>query len=278
MSTDLVLVPPQPNAVGFPTPEEDFTGLGDVRSKPGNIVLIQPTTRESYGGRPGQFIDTFDNSIHDAIDVVGLRHSVGRVYFPEGGDLNAEPLCRSNDGKVPSPFIMHPMASKCGDWANGRFVATCPKAMWIGGKPSACRDTRRLVVAMKETGMPAFLNVRSTSIKPYEMALNSIKKDIALNFQKNGLKLFLYDYTFTIKSQKAPPNSKGVFYILSFESIKRVPEPGQYFSLYNQTVVQYKSLLEEEQQSAVAEIAADNAVGKVVDAEFVEPEGGYQAA
>lgn len=261
------------NAVGFVAPEEDLTGLGDVRSKPGNITIIQPTTRETFGGKPGQLLDSFDNSLYNEIDVIGLRHSLGRVYFPENGDLTAGPLCKSNDGRVPSPFIINPPANKCGDWANGRFIATCPKAKWnkAGGKniPPPCSDTRRLIVAIKETGMPAFLNVKKTSIAPYEMALNSIKKDIALNFQKSGLKLNLYDYTFTIKTTKAT-NTKGAFFVLAFENIKRVPEPGQYYPLYHETVVKYKTMLEEEQQNAVSEGAVENAINSVVDAEFVE--------
>lgn len=244
-------------AVASPQQQEDLSGLGSIGAKIGNLQLIQGTTRDPKGGSPGQFLDTFDESIYSEITVIPLRNSVGRVFYPDKKNFGVAPTCRSSNGIVPSPKIESPQSARC---------ATCKMSKWIGKTPPPCNDTRRMLVIKKETGLPAFINVHGISIKPYEAGFNKMKTDI-LKSRNAGLALDLYDYFFTLRSEKKPGSQ---VYYLYFDNIKRVLEPGMYKGYFDEFVVSRFSQEAEQEQFEQAEGSVEAAVSGVIDAEFVD--------
>lgn len=81
----------------------------------------------------------------------------------QSGD-SAPPTCASSDGIAPDPWVTNPQAQKC---------AACPKNMFgsatsrSGKKAKACRDSKRLWVALPENinGTVYALGVPVTSLK-----------------------------------------------------------------------------------------------------------------
>src|SRR5690242_4094759 len=99
MSETTAIVQPE-SAVSLAT-----SGLGfdDMYVKPTMVELVQRTTRRA-DATPGKLYDVLTQTTLDSLRVVPLKIARGRVMFPEGGELGAQPICRSNDGVTPSPF------------------------------------------------------------------------------------------------------------------------------------------------------------------------------
>jgi hypothetical protein len=257
------------NADGY-----DETGLSDVaKLKPANLILVQPTTREPKDARPGQFLDSLTDEVHDSIVLVPLRTSKGRVLFPPGEiDLDAEPICRSDDGIVPSPYAKQQQSRTC---------ATCPMSRWVGGKKPPCSDKRRMLVATKDTGLPRFFTAGGKSIPGQQKMLDRINEYVRVNaanmkagkLDKDGnpLKpLALFDFFFTLSSEKVV--GKFSYFVARFDNVKRVANPGDFGSLFEEFVIKRRLQAEEDAEAAkvvASEASADEAVSSIVDAEFV---------
>lgn len=275
MSTALTVPNGGSNAVGFVAPPEDLTGLSSLRQKPSIFKIIQPTAKDYFGGKPGMFLDTNDNSVYESLNVIPLRMSTGRALFPtyDPSIPPQEPLCKSNNGLVPSPFVEHPVSSKCGDLVNGGFVAHCPNAKWNNRKPPVCSDNRMLMFINTETELPCFIQFKGVSVKPYETGMGKIASDRRTP-AKRALNLQLYDYMFTLKTAKSATSNT---YHVVIDNLKQVPEPGQYFHFFDQYVLQYLDVVQNEEDEATNENTVNDAVGGVVDAEFVDAPVKHQA-
>ncbi len=225
-------------------------------------------TQDWKGGKLGQLV--YNDQSMDSIELIALSYNIGRVEFPPGNDFgpDVKPLCKSDDGLFPSKYITKPVSSKCGSMVNSRFVPSCPHAFWTAdNKPGPCKDTRLVVVAVKDTLAPAFVQVKGTSIATFENEfIKKLNTDRALNRNK-GLILEPYDYTFVLSAKKG----NGQYYSLHVTDIKRVQTPGTYAYLF-QEVLAYRAQKQQLDQEQGAEAQVNGAVGAVLDAEFVTEE------
>jgi hypothetical protein len=237
------------------------TGLDDIRVRPTNLILVQNTTRDQKGARPGQILDVLTGQAYDSVTVVPLRVIKNRVLFPPDADLDAEPLCRSSDGLVPSPFVKAPQATSC---------RTCPKAQWVGGQKPPCGEKLKLLVILKETGMPRYMQFGGKSISTCKEALEALKQDIKGKeyLSRGQTKLELFDYFFTVSGEKVT-SRQGSYYVARFTDFGQVKNAGEFGRFYEEYAVRVKH--DDDEQAVVAkDQAVDNKVADVIDAEVIE--------
>lgn len=234
------------------------TGFEDVRLKPTNIELVQRTSRVE-GAIPGKLRDVLTGAHFDTIEAVPLRIFKGRVMFPPGGDLNAEPICRSNDGVVPSKFAKFPQAANC---------KACPKGQWVNGQKPACSEKWRVLLINRETGLPRYLTVGGMSLKPLKLLTEQIKQDIEMAKYKGQIRL-PYGYAFTIGSQFVQ-GQKGSYYILKFTDVKYMSNPDEFGPLFKEYVMRSNQQIEEQMATQDAENVKNSATSEIAEAEYVE--------
>ena len=257
MSQELTTTTNQSNEVAQ---YADQTGLEDaVHLKPTKLQLIQGTTRDSKGARPGQILDVMNEVGYDEITVVPLKVNRSRVMFPPGKeDFTAEPICRSSDAITPSPFAQIPQAVTC---------KSCPNSQWTGKKRPVCDEKLNLLVIIKELGIPRYFQVGGVGIKSLKLTLQRIFEDIQINRMKGTL-LSLFDYFFTLRSEKVV-GQRGVYYVPRFDNLKKVLNPSEFGPLFEKFVVNVKSQYEEDEAVVTNENIANGAVDQIVDAEIV---------
>jgi hypothetical protein len=255
MSQDLVTIssntalahPPMGLGEGF---DEDLFVL-----KPQIIELVQNSTKDKEPQQIGKFRTKASGSTFDEIKLVLLKVRKGRVLFPPGGELGADPLCRSNDGKVPSEDAASPQAM---------FCKTCPKGdkMWDTwkktGKKPECQEKITLMFVERNSKVPYYLNVGGSSVKPVKAALSDIAGKVKV-LQSEGKTPNLYDFSMTLKPLKVD-GRKGTFYVCNVTNIAQVKEEdrAEFGELYKQYVsrVNAEQELVEAAQSVDAEVAA----------------------
>lgn len=239
------------------------TGLEEFKLKPGPIDLVQRTSVE---GTPGKFRDPLTGNEFSYLTIVPLRVRPGRVLFPPGFDRKSEPICKSDDGVTPSRFVEFPQNSSC---------KTCPQSQWVGGKKPPCSETASMLVIIKPTtdeedpnysisSLPKILNFRGTSMSSYKDFMTAIRQD-QVRLQSQGEFVNLYDYTARVTPQEVRGGS-GIFYIWKFTETRRVKETNQFGPFFQQYVTDYR----QQEQFVEQEAKVDNAVGDVVNAEFVD--------
>lgn len=253
MSTDISKFAPQQMV---PAGDQDFTGLSDVvRIKPSNITLIQPMTQNPRNARLGQYLDELTGEVHDTLTVVPLRVSRNRVLFPQGNSFGGDPICRSTDGVYPSPFAQSPQAQSC---------AVCPQSEWVNNKKPPCKDTLNLLVIVKETGLPRYLNFSGMSVKVLRDALEGIQQSIKVREKTSGVKGNLYDYYFTLSIDVV--RKQTVYAMHRIENITAVKETSEFGPLFKEYVLDRLHDPEEREAEAVV----NNAVDKAIDAVMVD--------
>lgn len=231
-------------------------GLEETFIKPTWMELLQKTTRRK-DVRPGKLFDVLTSTEYDSVQVVALNLKRGRVLFPEGGDLSAKPICRSDgispDGKYrPSDFAQFPQAE---------FCTSCPQSSWDNydrktgkGKP-ACSESWQLLYVLRETGLPRRISIKGTSISPTKQLLEQIKQDIIMAKAKNEGNRNLFDYTFTIGTQFVE-SSKGGYYLLKFTDVRRITNIGEFGPLFTQYVLSARARQAEQEETAASVVGA----------------------
>jgi hypothetical protein len=226
-------------------------GFEDTFIKPTFIELGQRTSMKHKDAQPGKLFDVLTGENKDSIQVVPLALRRGRVLFPEGGDLGAQPICRSADGIVPSPFAQYPQNRTCKE---------CPKASWDDydrktgkGKP-ACKESWQLLVVMRDTGLPRKLKVTGMSIAPMKQLMEHLKQNAVESKMKGEGNRNIFDYTFTVGTQFVE-SKQGNYYTLKFSEVKRIVNVGEFGPLFVQYVQSQKAQQAETEdaQSAVEE-------------------------
>jgi hypothetical protein len=227
-------------------------GLEETFIKPTYIELIQKSSRRE-DVRPGTFFDVLTSTEFTELQVVALGIKRGRVYFPEGGELSAKPICRSDDGIKPSPFAQIQQSVLCG---------TCGKASWDDydkktghGKPS-CQDAWQMLFVLRDTGLPRRINIKTYSLKATKLLLEQMKQDIIMAKAKGEGVRNIFDYTFNITSQKVD-GPKGVFYILKYTNVKRLSEIGEFGPLFEQYVLSARARQAEREVDEALEAAVE---------------------
>lgn len=223
-------------------------GFDDGETLPSYIELVQRTSQVD-GAIPGKFRDKESNQHFDSLELIPLQFSTSRVLFPPGGDLNQEPLCRSNDGIVPALKVLQPQASSC---------SNCSQSSWDGyvkgsgvGIPQ-CKEKMRLLFIDRETNLPYYLTVGGRSIQPMKSFYRTLKKYHTIAKAK-GEVVNIFDFATTIRPL-AIKGPKGSYFVATFDPPKRVKESdlGKFGPLYTQLVLQRNNA------AATAAAAADN--------------------
>lgn len=230
MSTDLVNVT---SAAGTALAPTESYGLEGFTLKPAILKLVQNTTTDE-GAVKGKLFDTLSKANFDRMQVVPLSIKLTRVLFPPNGDLGAEPLCRSNDGIVPSPDAQVPQCEKCancdmGPKAWGKFKST--------GKKPDCQEKYRLLFIDRESGLPYFISIGGKSITQLKKLKDAIYRDVLSCKMKKEFRS-LYDYTFELVPLMVT-GKRGNYYELTFTNLKKIAEPGEFGPMYEAFVKNY---------------------------------------
>lgn len=259
MSTDLVQLNNNNAIVSL---SDDMTGMDNIRVRPSNIVLVQNTTRDPFGARPGQFLDTLTHEVYDEITLVPLRVSPNRVMFPPGsfGGDAGEPICRSSDGVYPSPFAKVPQAESC---------AACPNSKWVGKNKPACPERIKMLGIIKDTSLPKYFQFSGMGVKVIKLTLEAIKQDAIVMAKKSGKTYRLFSYYFTLKSQRES-NSRGVYYVPRIENLLKVQDPTEFGPLFMEYVVNVVRDNDVDDEEIRQEAQVNAAVDTVVDAQVVQ--------
>lgn len=221
MSTELVTLN-EPLDLALPS-----TGLEDlVRIRPTNVILVQNTTQEPGAARAGQFLDVLTGEVYDDLTVVALQVSLSRVLFPPGNTFGQDPLCRSSNGRFPSPSVETPQAEEC---------ASCSYSRWRGKQPPSCKERIQFTVVLKANMLPRYMQFGGVSVKPAkELLENIMQRKIVIN-QTEGRLLDLYDFEFKVSSRKIV-NEKGVFFAARFTDLKVIDDRGTFGPLFQKYV------------------------------------------
>src|ERR1700722_5145954 len=152
--------------------------------KPSNIELVSKATRQE-GAVPGTFRDTSTNESWKELKAVILFETLEqREMYRKGEYTKDSKLCFSLDNVQPHIRAKNPPALYC---------ATCPmgdsnwtkwreaKAKGISGDQlsallPACRKYWHLFIANRATQMPHYINIKGTSVKPFEDAMQNVAR------------------------------------------------------------------------------------------------------
>lgn len=224
------------------SPQYLDTGLDDIAPlRPSFLQFLQPSTNDLHGGEPGQFYDEATGDLYDSLVVVPLKVTQNRVMYPPGADVRAgvKPLCRSDDGQVPSRYIETPQSRSC---------QTCQFSQWKDDKPSACKSNIKMLVLLKDREAPRFVVASGTSVSPLRTLLRRINEDLkAQNMKGNPVRL--YDYFFTVASER-----KRNYFLMTFAGVSRVKELGEFSGSFEQFVRTASAPQQEEGDTVDAEI------------------------
>ncbi len=175
------------------------------------LKIVQPMSQE---GEQGGFFCALTQENYKEIEIVFLGFHKTRVLFEEGV-LDQEPLCKSNDNKVPDPSVEAPMSADC---------KTCPYSQWTLGKDGKqkspeCADVFSFVGLMVDTQFPFLLDVKGLSIKPTKKFLSVV----SLVAKTRGVGLWNAKVTIGCDEVK---KEKGKAYVIRFSPITWLPGEG----------------------------------------------------
>lgn len=225
-----------PEEIGFPQRQqsaalvhssgfdvEGLEGLDQGDTIIPRFQIVQPTSRAASDGlaAPGTFRSNLASETFEQRRIVPLTITKGRVLFEEGAD---QPLCKSDNGAVPSRVIERPPCETCCQRVGGRLQPVCPKAVWdrstTPATPAACSEIYNIMaldVEASESGVPFLLAAKGTSIKPVRRLISYLALRRVSPFACQT----------TMKLAKTR-NAKGTFYVLDFADIKPVEPADRY--------------------------------------------------
>ena len=190
------------------------------------LVLNQPSSR--FGMKPGWFRDTVSSEEHESVRVHFVLWTRSRVYFENGGD--ALPRCKSAEGTRPSPDVVEPIHTVCGEWnEHGLFVPRCPLARWQTGegdrRSPPCKEGWNLLGIAQQDGLPFWIGLKGSSLKPTRQFLTMCHARIRMQ----GVHLFQCAITLT---SSLVENQYGQFYVVQFRAPEWItPDDAQYAPL-----------------------------------------------
>jgi hypothetical protein len=258
MSDNLVQVQPAVNALARKGVGANFFAS---LLKPGNILLVQPTSKE---GTPGNLRIKETGQEFKEMQVVLMFTPAERRSLFEGEGFSAENLvCYSLDGIEPAKNARVPQAFNC---------AGCEKGSWDKYRQSGkkqdippCKAYQHLFVVDRVTKLPYFLDVRSSSLSAklpngYWNGMQNIARQMAL-LESEGRDANVFDFSFKVYGVK-----EGIYYTLGFKDFAPISDADrdQFGAIY-MNLVKGK----ERFQAAAAEAEAGKEV-TVAEAEIVE--------
>jgi len=296
MSENLVKVQPNQALV--------LGGLGMSNSRlfqlrPATIELVQKTSRQE-GAIPGKFRITSTNEHFDQMRVVLLAQPIEqRVYYLKNNEFsNNSKLCFSLDAVRPHPRAKEPQAINCSVCSKGD---SCWKKWYETHKPEdlpPCKKYWHCVLADRTTQMIYYLNIRGTSIAPFEQSMQNLARLFAAmtaNVNLHNKKLAegqepmpmpnLFDITFTLFSHQKEKGGPWNIGCKDFAQLK--PEDRKEFGALflefeerrRQGNVQDAAVSEEEAvasapTAAVSEVKEVESIAKPIEGEYLPPDAG----
>jgi hypothetical protein len=217
-------------------------GLEGVTLKPALLKVVQRTTNDQQAV-PGQLYDTLSGQNYPEVVAVALAIREGRVYFPPGGDLTAEPICRSDNGIVPSQYANVPQSPDCASCEHGKKMWASYKT--TGVKPD-CQESWKMLFVTRDAGLPYMMGIRGMGIPNIKKMRETIYRDM-LSFNAGAARrgerlLSIYDYSFTIKPLQTTNKRGQIYYVPTFFNFRRIENPGEFGELFNQYVKRQKAL------------------------------------
>lgn len=152
------------------------TGLSDViQVKPSRLTLVQHTTENPRGAKPGQILDEDSGAIYDSVTGTIIKSRKSRVFFPPGSKITkgAEPLCRSNNAIYPAENVKQRQSTHCN---------TCPKGAW-GDGPPPCKLKLEFIFGNVADGLPYYLSVGGIGVAPVSKALGKINLNVGKKYK-----------------------------------------------------------------------------------------------
>jgi len=148
-------------------------GLGDVTQEDLIIPRLRVGQKQSEGDVEGKlFIDVTGDAVEEMTLVILKMHK-SRILFPEDFNLENDPLCKSDDSKVPNNAedVFTPMSDTCAD---------CEYAKWTKNdagksKPPRCNESWDFLVLDYNTFMPCWFSLKSTALKPARKIVSMLK-------------------------------------------------------------------------------------------------------
>ena len=173
MEQSLIVKPEQ--AVETPLPRIDVSGseqLGREDVAMPRVRVRQPTSQFGAPVDAGKLYNNLTESFTSTVKAVVLRVSKGRVMWAATFGQDAEPLCASDDAKMP----------RVADGYQAGPCATCPFAQWGADKtPPACSLVYTYLASnVDDEDMPFLLSAMRTSAKSAKK-LNSLLKMYGLS-------------------------------------------------------------------------------------------------
>ncbi len=190
------------------------------------VVLNQPSSR--FGMKPGWYRDTVSGEEHESVRAHFVLWTRGRVYFENGSDTL--PRCKSADGARPSGDVAEPVSPACGEWDERRlFVPRCPLAAWHTGdgerRSPVCKENWNLLGIAQEDGLPFWISIKGTSLKPTRQFLTMCHARIRMQ----GVQLLECGISL---ASTLVENQYGQFYVVQFRRPEWIgPDDTQYAAL-----------------------------------------------
>jgi hypothetical protein len=187
-----------------------------MQVRPDRIALVQPTSQQ---GTVGKLRIASTGEEFSEMQLVLLFEPVERRSFFEGEGFSADNLsCYSLDMNEPDPRAKYPQAEYC---------KLCPKADWTEYRKSGkredlppCKTYLHNLVLERATKLPYYLDVRSTSIKPFSAGLQQIARQFAL-LKSKGVTPNIFDFSFVLTSEKVPG---AAYYTMKVKDVAPIAE------------------------------------------------------
>lgn len=144
---------------------EENLEQGDIGMPP-RLRISQPNRPIKIGNESvpaGHIVNSVTNEVYpEGMEIVPLVFlPKTRVRWPDSFSADNDPLCASDDGKMPSVSsdmrkLLDPRRGPC---------ATCPDAQFSeDGTPPACKVQRNFLAWLVESAEPAILTMQSTAL------------------------------------------------------------------------------------------------------------------
>jgi hypothetical protein len=232
--------------------------------RPKMLELVQPIVA-GEGVIAGRFRDKKSNFQFEKMQIVPLEFRPGRVYFPPDESTSSEPICRSNDGKLPVIGFdnLVPQADSC---------KTCQWSQWKkikgqGGKTVSvkppCAETMLFTFIDSETNFIYRLNGKGMNLTPLKDFRQTLFEMVMMARAK-GKTLPHFGLTSLMSSTKVQ-GKKGTYFVLTFSPPEPINDPAEFGPIYERVVLR-NDVADDDAEPATVEYA----VGAAVEGEYVD--------
>jgi hypothetical protein len=190
------------------------------------IQIVQPTSK-FQDATAGTFRCNLDGEAFHEIRCVPIFFRKGMVLWSQ--TQGEDPLCKSDNGIVPSPDLEQPYCTECHRRVGNRLIPVCNYAKWSvresRREPPQCSKTYTLMcLDLGRDEAPFLVSLHGTSVKPVRALLSKI-------WTTNRP---LYAFACTLGLDEIL-GAKGKYYVLRVSSVTQVDKADlpRYSTIYN---------------------------------------------